>query len=101
MEMPGGVSSEGPLCYGIQFGDVDHMFGGQGMSSLATSDLLGEDGEDRNVSRSLKRFRHVRRREWRNLSISGEKKKNSQKFRTLYSLFHPQIIHQKVSSLGP
>lgn len=71
--MPGGVSGDSPLCYGIQFGDVDQMIGE--MSSSSASDLLGEDGADRDVSRSLKRFRHVRRREWRNLSSSGEIKK--------------------------
>ena len=67
--MPGAFSGEGSLCPGIQFGAGDWTFGDQGMSSSTTSNLVGAVGANRN----LKKFRHVSRRAWRNLSSSGEK----------------------------
>ena len=74
VEMPGGISGEGPFCSGIQFGDVDWKFGE--MSSSTTSDTLCGDG----AGRKTNKFKKVVKKEWK-----GEKKT---KFRTVnYSIF--------------
>ena len=59
--MPGGVSGEVPICSGIQFGEVDLMFGGSGASSSTTSDKICGDQADRR----LNKFKKVSRKEWK------------------------------------
>ena len=90
VQMPGGVSGEGPFCSGIQFGDVDWKFG-----EMPSSNVLCGDGEERSISRSLKKFKKVGKKEWK-----GEKKT---KFRTVNYLIFSAFkapSHTKPGLLG-